>query len=75
MMRFEIAHKYCGYTKTIEGDNVYEAFKKNGLDLNVWVVKNIEKIKKVLDKRVKVCYNNYGERERTPKAKYIKRGN
>ena len=43
MMRFEIGHKYCGFTKTIEGDNVYDAFKKNGLDLNVWVVKNIEK--------------------------------
>lgn len=22
-----------------------------------------------------MCYNNYGERERNPKAKYIKRGN
>jgi hypothetical protein len=33
-----------------------------------------KKLKKVLDKTVKMCYNNYGERERNPKAKYIKRG-
>ena len=43
MMKFEIEHKYCGFTKTVEGDNGYDAFKKNGLDLNVWIVKNVEK--------------------------------
>ena len=43
MMSFKIEHKYCGFTKTIEGNNVYDAFKKNGLDLNVWTVKNVEK--------------------------------
>ena len=43
MMRFELEHKYYGFTKTIEGENVYDAFKKNGLDLNVWTVKNVEK--------------------------------
>lgn len=27
----------------------------------------MKKIKKTLDKTVKMCYNNYGERERNPK--------
>ena len=36
--------------------------------------KNLKKLKKTLDKTVKMCYNNYGERERNPKAKYIERG-
>ena len=44
MLRFEIEHKYCGFTKVIKGDNVYDAFKNNGLDFNIWIVKNIEKI-------------------------------
>lgn len=43
MMSFQIEHKHCGFIKTIEGNNVYDAFKKNGLDFNVWIVKSVEK--------------------------------
>lgn len=43
MMTFTIKHKYCGMTKTVEGYNVFDAFKKNGLDLAVWEVLNVEK--------------------------------
>ena len=41
MLEFVVVHKYCGFTKVIEGYNVWDAFKSNGLDLNVWEVKNI----------------------------------
>ena len=43
MMTFTIEHKYCGYTKEVQGYNVWDAFKSNGLDVNVWVVKKVEK--------------------------------
>lgn len=43
MLKFIVEHKYCGMTKTVEGVNVWDAFKKNNLDLNIWIVKNIEK--------------------------------
>ena len=43
MLEFVVVHKYCGFTKIIKGYNVWDAFKSNGLDLNVWEVKNIFK--------------------------------
>ena len=36
--------------------------------------KFFKKIKKTLDKTVKVCYNNYGERERNSNQKKNERG-
>ena len=42
-MTFTVEHKYCKMTKKIEGENVFDAFKKNGLDFNIWTVINIEK--------------------------------
>lgn len=38
MLTFKVEHKYCGYTKTIKGSNIWEAFKTNGLDHTVWTV-------------------------------------
>ena len=38
MLEFKVVHKYCGYTKTVKGFNVWEAFKNNKLDLQVWEV-------------------------------------
>lgn len=38
MLEFKVVHKYCGYTKTIKGNNVWDAFKDNNLDLQVWEV-------------------------------------
>ena len=43
-MKFTVRHNYCGMTKTIEGFNVYDAFKKNGLDIKIWTVINVENI-------------------------------
>ncbi len=43
MMTFTLKHRYCGMTKKIEGYNVFDAFKKNGLDLGVWEVVEVEK--------------------------------
>ena len=43
MMRFTVEHKYCKCTREIEGYNVWDAYKTNGLDLNVWIVINVEK--------------------------------
>ncbi len=43
MMTFTIKHKYCGMTKRITGYNVYDAYKTNGLDLNVWNVISVER--------------------------------
>lgn len=42
-MVLTVEHKYCGFTKKVEGENIYDAFKKNGLDLNIWKVIEVEK--------------------------------
>jgi hypothetical protein len=41
-MKFTVQHNYCGMTKVIEGNNVYDAFKKNNLDIKVWTVIDVE---------------------------------
>ena len=43
MLTFTVTHKHCGFTKTIKGYNVWEAFKTNGLDHNIWTVTNVKK--------------------------------
>ena len=42
MLRFTIEHKYCGYTTTVEGYNVWDALKSNGKDINYWTVLSVE---------------------------------
>lgn len=42
MLRFTIEHKYCGYTTTVEGCNVWEALRNNGKDINYWTVLFVE---------------------------------
>ena len=44
MLRFTVEHKYCKCTRTIEGENVYNAFKNNQMDLTIWTVINVEEI-------------------------------
>ena len=41
MLQFITEHKYCGMTKVVQGYNVYDALKSNGLDINVWIVKEV----------------------------------
>ena len=43
-LRFTITHRYCGFTKTIEGPNLWDAFKLNGLDYKIWEAVSVEKI-------------------------------
>lgn len=42
MFTFEVEHKYCGFTKKIEGDSIADAMRKNGLDIKVWSVISME---------------------------------
>lgn len=42
MLKVTVEHKNCKMTRVVEGENVYDAFKKNGLDLNTWTVIDIE---------------------------------
>ena len=44
MMKFTVEHKYCRMTKTVEGFNVWDALKSNGLDFIIWIVKSVEEI-------------------------------
>ena len=41
-MRYTVKHKYCKCIKVIEGNDIYDAFKKNELDKRVWNVIDIE---------------------------------
>ena len=43
MMTFKIRHNYCGMETYIIGDNVYDAFKKNGKEFHIWTVVSVEK--------------------------------
>ena len=36
MFEFTVEHKYTKMTKTIQGENLADAFKKNGLLPNFW---------------------------------------
>ena len=44
MLKFTIEHKYCGYTTTVEGYNVWDALKSNGKDIKFWNVLSVEKV-------------------------------
>ena len=41
MMTFKIEHKYCGFTTTVSGCNVWDAMRKNNKDLHYWRVLEI----------------------------------
>jgi hypothetical protein len=41
-MIFRIKHKYCGMETTIEGENVYDAFKKANKDFSIWEVVSVK---------------------------------
>ena len=36
-MKFLVGHRYCGFTKVIEGETIYDAYKKNNLNLDLWI--------------------------------------
>ena len=41
MLNFIVEHKYCKMIKVIQGYNVWNALKSNGLDINVWKIKEV----------------------------------
>lgn len=43
MIEYTVQHKHCGMTKVIEGNSVWDAFNKYGLDSWLWVVISSEK--------------------------------
>jgi hypothetical protein len=43
MLKITVEHKNCKMTRVIEGETIFDAFKKNGLNFNTWVVIDIEK--------------------------------
>jgi hypothetical protein len=42
MFTVTLVHKYCGYTKTLQGKSLARVFKDNGLDSQIWIVKGID---------------------------------
>ncbi len=44
MFEFTVQHKYCGMIKQVKGHNIWDAFKNEGLELNVWICRAIEPI-------------------------------
>ena len=44
MFEFTVVHKYCGYTKTVQGYNVWDAMRNNNLDHNVWIVESVSRV-------------------------------
>ena len=44
MFKFTVQHKYCGMIKQIEGVNVWDAFKREELDFNIWTCKEVKPI-------------------------------
>lgn len=42
MFTITLCHKYCGYTKTLQGESFSRIFKDNGLDNKIWIVKEVE---------------------------------
>lgn len=41
MLKFIVEHKYCKMTKMIQGYNVWDALRNNGLDITIWIVKEV----------------------------------
>ena len=44
MFKFTVQHKYCSMIKQVEGVNVWDAFKSEGLDFNIWICKEVKPI-------------------------------
>ena len=44
MFEFTVVHKHCGYTKTVQGYNVWDAMRSNNLDHNVWIVESVSRM-------------------------------
>lgn len=42
MFNVTLEHKYCSYTKTLQGESLARIFKDNGLDSQIWIVKGID---------------------------------
>ena len=42
MFTVTLIHKYCGYTKTLQGESLARVFKDNGLDSQIWTVKEVK---------------------------------
>lgn len=42
MVRLIVEHKYCKMTKAIIGNNIFNAYKRNGLDIKIWKIIDIE---------------------------------
>lgn len=38
MIQFTIKHKYCGAITTIEGNDIFDAFKRNNKDPKIWIL-------------------------------------
>lgn len=43
MLQFIVEHKYCKMTKVIQGYNIYDALRLNGLNNNLWIIKGVYK--------------------------------
>lgn len=44
MLEFTVEHKYSKTIHVVEGENVFQAYKNNNLDFNLWTVIDTEKI-------------------------------
>ena len=42
MIRLTVEHKYCKTIKVIEGNSIIDAYRKNGLDIRIWKMIDIE---------------------------------
>lgn len=42
MFTVTLEHRYCGYTKTLQGESLARVFKENNLDSQIWIVKGID---------------------------------
>lgn len=45
MLKFTVEHKYCKCTRIIKGENVFQAFKNNKMDITIWNVIDVEEVK------------------------------
>lgn len=41
MLTFKVKHRYCGMEKTIKGNNIFDAFRKNEMDYKYWTVQEV----------------------------------
>ena len=37
MIQYTVRHKHCGATTTIEGYDIYNAYRNSGLSATIWV--------------------------------------